>query len=117
MHRLAVCRKNRFIQDAQKCIDTGCPCLRRGVGGQAKSFVGAIHACVLKRCTSACKHELPLQEPTPQQACPVLDTTKDEGSPALAHRSASARRREVRDRCLPAEALRRQGRGVFQPPD
>jgi len=54
---------------------------------------------------------------TPQQACPVLDTTKDEGSPALAHRSASARRREVRDRCLPAEALRRQGRGVFQPPD
>jgi hypothetical protein len=44
---------------------------------------------------------------TPQQACPVLDTGQDKGNAAPAHRSTSVRRREARDRCLPAG---RQGR-------
>ena len=33
------------------------------MGERLVSLVGAIHACVLKRRTSACKHESPLQKP------------------------------------------------------
>jgi len=48
------------------------PCLRRGLGRQAKSLVAAIHACVLKRCTSACKHELPVQDVRRNKPAPCL---------------------------------------------